>query len=441
MNLQSLRRRFVHLLHPDDATRSQWAYIAAAAVEHSVILTTSGAFLTLLIKQMNVSDALTGIISSFTTLALGMQLFSVVFIRRRRSIRSSVLWMQTGQQLLYCLLFLLPFLPLPQAIKPALCAVLLLVAATLNNLIIPVKFNWLNSFVQQGRRGIFTAHREMVSLFTGLVYNFLMSRAVDHFAAVGRPDIGLKLCALFMFIFTVCHAGALAAAKDAPAVLEEIRRNPPLLPAIRDHLTNPVFFRVLLFAIGWNFFSNFFTTYQTVFMLQEVSASATYIAVAGIVGSLVRILVSPAMGKYSDKHGFAKGCGLGLCFAAASYIILGFWQPGNGKLLYMLSTIINSIGLAAVFGGMVNLLFEYVESRDRVSAMSVYCSLAGLGAFIGSLAGGAVLDAIQKAGNRFLGLSVYGQQVLAVIATLGLLATVLYGKFVLEKTPRITEQK
>ena len=42
------------------------------------------------------------------------------------------------------------------------------------------------------------------------------------------------------------------------AVLEEIRQNPPLLPAIRDHLTNPVFFRVLLFAIGWNFFSNFF---------------------------------------------------------------------------------------------------------------------------------------------------------------------------------------
>ena len=73
--------------------------------------------------------------------------------------------------------------------------------------------------------------------------------------------------------------------------------------------------------------------------------------------------------------------------------------------------------------------------------MSVYCSLAGLGAFIGSLAGGAVLDAIQKAGNRFLGLSVYGQQVLSAIAALGLLATVLYGKFILEKTPRITAQK
>ena len=69
MDARNLRRRFFQLRHPDDATRSQWAYIAAAAVEHSVILTTSGAFLTLLIKQMNVSDALTGIISSFTTLA------------------------------------------------------------------------------------------------------------------------------------------------------------------------------------------------------------------------------------------------------------------------------------------------------------------------------------------------------------------------------------
>lgn len=439
MKLQNLRRRFAHLKKPDDATRTQWAYIAEAAFEYFITLTTGGTFLTLLIKQMNVSDALTGIISSFTTLALFMQLFAVTFIRRRRSIRSAVLFMQTGQQVLLCLLFLLPFLPLPAGIKPALCAILLLAAATLSNLITPVKFNWLNSFVQPERRGVFTAHKEMVSLFTGLVYNFVMSRVVDHFAAAGRPDVGLKLCALVLFIFTICHVVTLVVAKDAPVVLEETRQSPPLLPAIRDNLTNPTFFRVLVFALGWNFFCCFFTTYQTVFMLQDVGATATYIAVTGIVGSLVRILVSPAMGKYSDKHGFARACRLGLSFAAVSYGILAFWQPGNGRLLYMISQIISAIGMATVAGGMLNILFEYVEARDRVAAMSIYCSLAGLGAFIGSLAGGAVLDAIQKAGNRFLGMDLYGQQVLAAVSAVGLLATVLYGKFVLEKTPRIPQ--
>ena len=439
MKLQILRRRFAHLKKPDDATRTQWAYIAEAAFEYFITLTTGGTFLTLLIKQMNVSDALTGIISSFTTLALFMQLFAVTFIRRRRSIRSAVLFMQTGQQVLLCLLFLLPFLPLPAGIKPALCAILLLAAATLSNLITPVKFNWLNSFVQPERRGVFTAHKEMVSLFTGLVYNFVMSRVVDHFAAAGRPDVGLKLCALVLFIFTICHVVTLVVAKDAPVVLEETRQSPPLLPAIRDNLTNPTFFRVLVFALGWNFFCCFFTTYQTVFMLQDVGATATYIAVTGIVGSLVRILVSPAMGKYSDKHGFARACRLGLSFAAVSYGILAFWQPGNGRLLYMISQIISAIGMATVAGGMLNILFEYVEARDRVAAMSIYCSLAGLGAFIGSLAGGAVLDAIQKAGNRFLGMYLYCQQVLAAVSAVGLLATVLYGKFVLEKTPRIPQ--
>ncbi len=441
MNLQSLRRRFAHLRHPDDATRTQWAYIAEAAFEYFITLTTGGTFLTLLIKQMGVSDALTGIISSFTTLALAMQLFTVPFIRKRRSIRFSVLWMQTGQQLLYCILFLLPFLPLPAASKPFLCAVLLLLAATLSNLITPVKFNWLNSFVHPERRGVFTAHKEMVSLFTGLVYNFVMSRVVDHFAAAGQPDIGLKLCALVLFIFTVCHVVTLVIAKDAPDVLEDTRHSPPLLPAIRDNLTNPTFFRVLTFALGWNFFCCFFTSYQTVFMLQEAGASATFIAVAGIAGSLARIAVSPWMGKYSDRHGFAKACRLGLSFAAVAYGLLAFQGPANGKVLYLFYNIISAIGMATVAGGMLNILFEYVDARDRVGAMGIYCSLAGLGAFIGSLAGGAVLDAIQKAGNRFLGLSVYGQQVLAAISALGLLATVLYGKFILEKTPRITEQK
>lgn len=441
MDLQSLRRRFAHLRHPDDATRTQWAYIAEAAFEYFITLTTGGTFLTLLIKQMGVSDALTGIISSFTTLALGMQLFTVPFIRNRRSIRLSVLWMQTGQQVLYCVLFLLPFLPLPQDLKPVLCAVLLLGAATLSNLITPVKFNWLNSFVHPERRGTFTAHKEMVSLFTGLIYNFVMSRVVDKFAAGGRPDIGLKLCALVIFLFTVGHLVTLLISKDAPAVLEDTRKSPPLLPALRDNLTNPTFFRVLTFALGWNFFCCFFTTYQTVFMLQEASATATFLAVASIAGSVVRILVSPWMGRYSDKHGFAKACRLGLTFAAAAYGLLAFQGPANGKVLYILYQIISSIGMATVAGGMLNILFEYVNAKDRVGAMGIYCSLAGLGAFAGSLAGGAVLDAIQKAGNRFFGLNVYGQQVLAAIGALGLLATVLYGKFVLEKTPRISGQK
>ena len=62
MDLQSLRRRFAHLRQPDDAARTRQAYIAEAAFEYFITLTTGGTFLTLLIKQMGVSDALTGII-------------------------------------------------------------------------------------------------------------------------------------------------------------------------------------------------------------------------------------------------------------------------------------------------------------------------------------------------------------------------------------------
>lgn len=437
MKLQHFRHRLAGLCHPDDATRTQWAYIAEAAFEYFITLTSGGTFLTLLIKQMDVSDALTGIISSMTILALGTQMFSAAFIRRRRSIRASVLFMQTAQQVLTCLLFLLPFLPLPAAAKPILFAVLLLLSSMLNNLITPVKFNWLNSFVNPERRGIFTAHKEMVSLFTGLIYNFVMSRVVDYFAENGHPDIGLKLCALVIFIFMICHVVTLLIARDAPKVMEDTRQSPPLLPAIRESLTNPTFMKVLTFALGWNIFCCFFSSYQTVFLLQDVGASTTYIAVTGIVGSLVRIAVSPFMGKYSDRHGFAKACRLGFTFATAAYGMMAFQTPGNGKLLYMLYQILVAIGMSTIAGGLLNILFEYVEARDRVGAMSIYCALAGFGGFLGSLAGGALLDAIQKAGNRFLGMNVYAQQVLAGIGCLGLIATILYGKYVLEKTPRI----
>jgi MFS family permease len=129
-----------------------------------------------------------------------------------------------------------------------------------------------------------------------------------------------------------------------------------------------------------------FSSYQTVFLLQEVGASATYIAVTGIAASVVRILVSPYMGKYSDKHGFAKACRLGLTFAAVAYGMLAFQQPSNGKVLYLVYQVLTAIGMATIAGGLLNILFEYVEARDRVGAMSIYCALAGLGGFLGTLA-------------------------------------------------------
>lgn len=433
MDLNLFRRRIAALKKTDDATRTQWAYIAEAAVEYFIAITTSGAFLTLLVKQMGVSDAVTGIISSFTTFACGMQLFTVAFIRRRKSIRRSVLVLQTLQQLLYSLLYLLPFLPISQTLQVGLFVVLFLSATLMSNLVAPAKYNWMMYFVKPEHRGIFSAHKEMVSLITGMIYNYVMSLVVDHFEAIGRPEVGLIMCFAVIFLMMILHVITLLLSKDAPEVLEETRKTASLTASLKSNLTNPTFLKILVMSCGWGLFSWISTAYYSVFMLQEVGSSVTYIATVSLVSSLVRFFVSPSMGKFCDKKGYARGLRLGFMIAAVGFALLVFWRPANGKIFYMIYSVLHSVALTSINSGMSNVLLEYIPVKDRVGGLGLYSAITGIVGFTGSLIGGWILNAVQASGNQVLGMNIYGQQILSLITFTGVIGLILYNTVVVQK--------
>ena len=421
----------------DVARRSRHTYFAEAAVEYFIALTASGAFLTMLIRQLGVSDALNGIISNVTALTGGLQVLAVAFIRRRRSIRSTVVVMDLIRHLLYSVLFLLPFLPLPSGTRIALFTVLFLLSAVPQNLVSPVKTNWVMSFVPPESRGIFCSRNEIISLVTGLAYNFGMSRLVDYYDAQGRTVIGLRLCALVIFLLLVIHAFLLLRISDAPQVLAEVQAAPSGSGCMRDVLRSTNFRKLLLTTILWSFFNALTISYYNVFLLQEIGCSITFIAVAGIVSSVVRALVSTPIGRFGDRRGFAYTLELGFGAALATFALMIFWVPANGKVLYLISQVLYCIVSAALNSGMTNVLFQYVPSENRVAGLSLYSAIGGFAAFGGTLAGGVILAAIQGADNTVLGLPLYGQQLLSAIAALGIIVLLFYVRLVIRKMPRV----
>ncbi len=421
----------------DANTRTQWAFISQSAFAYYVSITAGGAFLTLLIKQLGASDSLTGILSSFTIFACSFQVFSASFMRRRRSVRATVLLMQTLQQLALSALFLLPFVPLSDGVRVGIFAVLYLLAQISLNLVVPSKYGWMMAFVRPDNRGTFTAHNEMVSLLTGIVYNFGMSRLVDHFAAVGRTDISLALCAVAIAVCMGFHVFSLVKAQDAPEVLEQVRQNPPLLAALRANLSNPVFLKLLGAAVLFNFFTHMVAPYLNVYMLQELGLTVTFITLGSILSCGFRFVLSPAVGRMADRKGFDYSVAVGMGLATLAYGLLIFWTPANGAVVYLLYQLPLAIINSTTASGFNNLLYQYTPAKERVGALGLYAAIAGVAGFLGSLAGGAVLDVVQGAGNRVLGLPLYGQQLLAGISAVGFALTLVYIRAVISKMKRV----
>ena len=72
--------KFPTILPKEPYARTRRVYIVEALLEYLVALLVTGAFLSAICKQVGVSDAVTGIVSSFISLACVAQMFSGALI-------------------------------------------------------------------------------------------------------------------------------------------------------------------------------------------------------------------------------------------------------------------------------------------------------------------------------------------------------------------------
>ncbi len=399
--------------------------------------TLSGVFFTLLVKQMGVSDAVTGILSNVVCLGCTMQAFSAAFVGRLRSLRTGALVMQILQHLMYAFLYLLPFLPMPAGARIPVFAVVYAVAAISGNLITPARFHWMMSFVKLDERGVFTAHKEMITLVITIVYNLVMGRVVDHYTALGRPETGLQLCAVTILVLMVTDSASLLRSADAPGVLADVKKSPSFGSMLRTNVKNRSFLILVLMGMVWNFSDAFSRSYHNVYLLQELDCSVTFVVIAGMVGNVIRLFLSVPLGRYADRFGFDHSVALGFGLAALANVLLIFWRPENGAVLYLLYQLPMAVALAALTGGLMNIILQYVPVKDRVGAQGVYAATNGLFSFTGTLAGGWVLSMIQTGGNRVLGIPMYAQQFLSLVSAVSMAALALFVRYVVEKLPRV----
>ncbi len=413
------------------------AYYAKCAFEYFISLTVSGAILTRLLLVLGVSDALTGIISAITTFATGIQFMTVSFMRHRKSIRTTGNMVCILHQVAQAAMFLLPFLPVPRALRVILFVLLYLAPTVFKNLTGSAMYNMYIVYVDPQKRGSFSAINCMTSLVTGMVYNYAMSWAVDYFDAAGKTQVGFLLCAAVILLWAVCHAVSIRLSKDAPQVLEDIRKSPPLMQNLKDNLSNANFLKLLILPVARNFIELFATSYHTVYLLQEIGSNVTFVAVTGIVSSIAQFVFMLPIGKFADRFGHAKSLTVAFCSMAVANLMLTFWVPANGEWLYLISRIPHAVGVSCISVSINNLLFNYTPKKNWVSALGIYNSLGGIFGFLGSLLGGVILATVQAAGNSVLGFSVYGQQLLNLLSVAGYAALIFYEIRVVEKLKKV----
>ena len=411
--------------------RSRAAYAAQCTCEYLLSILVTDAFLAKLLGSMGIEDSIVGIISSFVTLAFVIQIFSLFLYKWKMTSKKIVLMFYPLSRFLFSFLYVIPFLPIGGATVKIIVMIFILVAYFSKYLVYNVIYKWSNSFVEPDRRASFSATKELISLACGIVFTALVGFFFDRFEAMGRINDGFLMLAIFAFIISACDVICLLLIKNEDA--REVRQSKKKFSdIIQNTLKNKNFRSVILFTVIWDMARYFTVGFLGTFKVNDLLISVFIVQLMNILGNVSRMIVTKPFGRFSDKHSFAIGMEVALAIVAVGYLLLMFTTP---KTWYFIAifTVLNAVSLAGLNQNSFNIAYSYVDVDYITEALAIKNCIGGVFGFGASLLGGKILKYIQDNGNTLFGFHVYGQQVLAGISLVLVIAAFLLIVFVIGK--------
>ncbi len=415
---------------------SRGYYIAEATFEYFISLIITGAFFAKLTAALGFSDSLTAILGAFVALGCSFQLFTIAFFKGG-PVKRRVTLVHIINQLMFMSIYLVPFLRVGQTAKTVIFIALLMGGYILSNIISAPKINWCMSLVEDGKRGVFTSTKEMFSLIGGFIFNLSMGSVIDHYEAIGNTRMAFIICAITIFVLMILHTLTLILMKekDTPYVGSNISISERFRMVLADKNIMKVISVSVLWTISHHVATSFYGTYQ----IKELGFSMKFVALLSILYAVVRVPCSFLLGRYADKHSFAKMLKICYGLAALGFFICSFAVPSNGKVFYTTYYLLYAAAMGGINSAETNLIFDYVPPEKRSDTLAVKQTVFGVAGFLSTVAFTPLLHHIQAAGNRFLGIPVYAQQVLSFVACICTVLLIIYLDKVVLKIKTVQE--
>jgi len=107
--------------------------------------------------------------------------------------------------------------------------------------------------------------------------------------------------------------------------------------------------------------------------------------------------------------------------------------PANGLIFYTLHHVIYYAAMSGVDSALINLIFDYIPEQTRADALAICHAIGGLAGFVTAFLASLLVAHIQAAGNLFLGIPMYAQQAVSVLAFLAVIGCLLFIHFSFRK--------
>ena len=214
---------------------------------------------------------------------------------------------------------------------------------------------------------------------------------------------------------------------------ESVKERGILLAEMKEAFRSPDFRIALTATLLWQTSFYCAAPFNTSYQLAELSLPFTFIMIIGFLGNLLRIAITPFMGRMGDRYGMAFLYKYTLIGILLYYIFFALAVPSNAYPMVVMGTVCSALGWSFAGIGLFGVQLELLDEKKRDLQLSILSSLSGIYGFLVSFVAGNLLDFLQQANFTLAGHSLYAQQFTNVLGALFLALLIFYLKVKVQK--------
>ncbi|MEI6849860.1 MAG: MFS transporter [archaeon] len=349
----------------------------------------SNSFITPFALKLSPSELNIGILSSVSGLLSPLaQLYGsklMATYARKNIVLKSIIW----QAILWLPLALIALLKFYGVYENSLIYLLIIgysLITALGGLGHPAWFSWMGDLISDKNKGKYFARRNIITGIVELIAVALATLIIQSTENQGLALWGFAIIFILSFIFRTVSF-LLIKNQYSPHAKSRKTYSTTLMQLIKE---NKNYRRFAIYHLFFNIALMIASPFFAVYMLKELHFSYVQYIIVATSGSIFYLIFTPLAGKFSDKYGNVKLLLISNILFAINPLFWIFIK--SPLLLTIIPQLVSGAANAAIIIAVTNFSYDYLKEEERGIGIAYSNLSAGIGVFVGSIAGGLLLD-------------------------------------------------
>lgn len=376
----------------DNLELSRRRFVLEGCLANAIFTLTSGAFLVGYASYLGANEQFNGIIVALPLLANIIQLFSPLVFEKLSRRRPLIVALCLFYRTLLCLMMFIPFVTDSKPARLLILGGMYFLAYCAAGFLTPAAASWIISLVPDKLRGRYFGMRDMCILASAAVLSLVMGRVLDLFKSNRQDYLGFVVVFSVALVITLFNVLTLKRIRE-PEV-KPYDQNLDIKGLISIPLRDKQFRKVVLLNILWNLSVQFSLPFFSVYMVNGLKLSYTYIMVIGIILSCVQSYSARIWGRISEKKSWEFTTVASMAVLGVVHVTWSFINHNTYFVIIPFVQVLAGIGWAGVNMSLFNIQFKYAPQEGRTVFIGFNAALAGAAGFFSALMGSFVVGAL-----------------------------------------------